>query len=192
MLCQVLVYRIPHSHQSSVQHKNSNRDNPTSYAQRLLSVTSQCIIFSSKKEHSLSKPLKSPLKFPSRLPKTPRGEEEEGEEGRGSSPFPPRPPPLVDLAQQLGLQDVLSLLVLLRSLVSLIVLPPNSSLALLAHNVPHNVSACRHVALARILLLDIDDGVEQICFAMLTAEVLKGCAGKRTRLVSLRLQNTFL
>jgi hypothetical protein len=27
---------------------------------------------------------------------------------------------------------------------------------------------------------------------MLTAEVLKGCAGKRTRLVSLRLQNTFL
>jgi len=171
MLCQVLVYRIPHSHQSSVQHKNSNRDNPTSYAQRLLSVTSQCIIFSSKRNIHSANPPKSPPHVSLTSSKTPRGEEEEGEEGRGSSPFPPRPPPLVDLAQQLGLQDVLSLLVLLRSLVSLIVLPPNGSLALLAHNVPHNVSTCCHVALAWLLLLDIDDGVEQICFAMLTAEV---------------------
>src|ERR1700761_379497 len=91
MLCQVLVYRIPHSHQSSVQHKNSNRDNPTSYAQRLLSVTSQCIIFSSKRNIHSATPLKSPLTFPSRPSKTPRwerGRRRREEGGQAHSPQP--------------------------------------------------------------------------------------------------------
>lgn len=79
---------------------------------------------------------------------------------------------LVHLTQQLLLQDVFALLVLLGALVRAIVLPPDHFFALPARYVPHYVSAGGHVALARLALLDVDDGVEEVGFAVLAAEVL--------------------
>lgn len=76
------------------------------------------------------------------------------------------------IAEQFCLQDIFPLLVLLRRLVSLIVLPPDRLLALLARNVANDVAAGRHVSLAWLSRVDIDHVVEQVCLTVLSAEIL--------------------
>lgn len=83
------------------------------------------------------------------------------------------PPLSADVAEQLGLEDELALLVLLAVLVRLVVLPADRLLALLAGNVAHDVAARRHVTLARLAGVDVDHVVEEIRLTMLTAEVLQ-------------------
>lgn len=87
------------------------------------------------------------------------------------------PPPLVihlaDVAEQLGLQDVLSLLVLLRALISFVILPAHCLLTLLAIDVAHDMPACRHRSFRGIALLNVDHAVEEVCFAMLATEILE-------------------
>ena len=78
----------------------------------------------------------------------------------------------VHIAKQLGLQDVLPLLVLLARLERLVVLPAHRLLALAARDVPHDVPARRHVTLAGVARRDVDDVVKEVCFAVLAAEVL--------------------
>jgi hypothetical protein len=75
-------------------------------------------------------------------------------------------------AQKLTLQDELALLVLLAGLISLVILPSDRLLALSAVNVAYDVAAGGHVALAGLRLCDVDDVIEEVRFAMLTAEVL--------------------
>jgi hypothetical protein len=77
-----------------------------------------------------------------------------------------------DLTQQFLLQDILSLLILLRALVRSIVLPPDNLSTLTTCNISNQVTAGGHVALAGLALLDVDDGVEEVGFAVLAAEVL--------------------
>ena len=74
--------------------------------------------------------------------------------------------------QQLRLQDVFPLLVLLIRLIRLIVLPSHRILALPARNIPHYVSASRHVAFCGFALGYIYDGVEEVGFAVLAPEAL--------------------
>ncbi len=79
---------------------------------------------------------------------------------------------LCHIAEQLSLQDVLSLLVLLSRLERLVILPAYRLVTLSAGNIPHNVSARSHVPLAGIARRDVDDIVEQVRLAMLASEVL--------------------
>lgn len=79
---------------------------------------------------------------------------------------------LADVAEQLGLEDELALLVFLARLVGLVVLPADRLLALLAGDVADDVAPRRHAALRRLARVDVDDRVEQVSFAVLTAEVL--------------------
>ena len=79
---------------------------------------------------------------------------------------------LVDLHKQFRLEYVLALFVFLRRFVSLIVLPTNRALALPARDVAHNVSAGCHASLVGVALDDVDDFLEEECFAVLAAEVL--------------------
>lgn len=67
---------------------------------------------------------------------------------------------LGDIAEQFSLEDKLALLILLRGFVCLVVFPANRLLALLASDVPDNVTSCRHVALARLACLNIHNTVE--------------------------------
>lgn len=78
----------------------------------------------------------------------------------------------IDRTQQLRLQDEFPLLVLLAGLVSLVILPPHGLLALLTNHIPHLVPAGGHVALDGFGLGGVDDGVEEVGFAVLTAEIL--------------------
>lgn len=80
---------------------------------------------------------------------------------------------LVHLAQQLGLENVLALLVLLRRLVRLVVLPADRVAAAAADYVAHHVPARRHIALGRVTRVDVDHRVEQVRLAMLAPEVLR-------------------
>ena len=80
---------------------------------------------------------------------------------------------LIHRTQQLRLQYELAFLVLLRLLVRLVVLPPDRLLALPAHYVPHDVPTRRHVAFVGVRLRDVHDGVEEVGFAVLAAEVLR-------------------
>jgi hypothetical protein len=80
--------------------------------------------------------------------------------------------PLIHLTQQLLLQNILILLILLRTLIRTIVLPAHHLAALATRNITHYMTASRHVALARFALLDIDDFVEEVGFAVLAAEIL--------------------
>ena len=80
---------------------------------------------------------------------------------------------LIHRTQQLRLQYEFAFLVLLRRLERLVVLPPHRLLALPAHDVPHNVPTRRHVAFVGVRLRNVDDGVEEVGFAMLAAEVLR-------------------
>lgn len=75
-------------------------------------------------------------------------------------------------AQQLRFQDKLALLVLLASLVRLVVFPADSLLALPAVDIADYVAASRHIALIWIRLGDVDDAIEQVCFAVLATKVL--------------------
>ena len=77
-----------------------------------------------------------------------------------------------DVAQQLGLEDKLALLVLLRRLKGLVVLPADRLLALVARDVADDVAAGGHVALIGVAGVDVDDAVEEVGLAVLAAEVL--------------------
>ena len=101
----------------------------------------------------------------------------------GHSPSPPspiyspvlsshNPHILVYRTQQLGLEYELPFLVLLARLERLVVLPAHRLLALPAHDVPHDMPSRRHVAFGGFGLRDVDDGVEEVGFAVLAAEVL--------------------
>ena len=74
--------------------------------------------------------------------------------------------------QELRLQDELALLVLLRSLVRLVILPPHRLFALSAVDIPYEVPPRRHVALHGFCLGDVYDGGEEVGFAVLAAEGL--------------------
>ena len=80
---------------------------------------------------------------------------------------------LIHRTQQLRLQYEFAFLVLLRRLVRLVVLPPHRLLALPAHYIPHDVPTRRHVAFAGVRLRNVHDGVEEVGFAVLAAEVLR-------------------
>ena len=71
-----------------------------------------------------------------------------------------RRPRSVDRTYQLGLQDKLPLLVLLRLLIRLVVFPPHRLLALPAADIPYHMSPGRHVALDGVGLRDVHDGSE--------------------------------
>ena len=78
----------------------------------------------------------------------------------------------VDVAEQLGFEDELALLVLFGGLVGFVILPAHGFLALAAGNVTHDVSACGHVTFAGLAWEDVHDIVEEKGLAMLTAKVL--------------------
>ena len=80
--------------------------------------------------------------------------------------------PSVDLAQQLRLQDVFPLLILLGCFIGLVVFPAHRLLALPTCDIPHHVPPGRHIPLHGFGLRDVDDGVEEIGFAVLAAEIL--------------------
>lgn len=87
--------------------------------------------------------------------------------------------PLRHVAQQLSLEDVLPLLVLLASLEGLVVLPADGLAALAARDVADDVAAGGHVALRRLALGDVDDGVEEVRLAVLATEVLRDATSVR-------------
>lgn len=70
------------------------------------------------------------------------------------------------------LEDELALLVLLVGFKGLVILPANRFLALPARDVADNMATRRHVALAGLARLDVDDAVEKVGLAVLAAEVL--------------------
>lgn len=76
------------------------------------------------------------------------------------------------MAQQLGFQDVFALLVLLTALECLVILPSNCLVALLTCNVTHDMASSSHVPLGGLTLNHVDNGIEEVGFAMLAAEVL--------------------
>jgi len=76
-----------------------------------------------------------------------------------------------DVDEQFRFQDKLALLVLFAHLVRLIVLPAHDFLALSAANVADDVAARRHITLHRVRLLGVDNGREEVRFAMLASEV---------------------
>lgn len=77
-----------------------------------------------------------------------------------------------DIAEQFCLENELAFLVLLRSLVRLVVFPAHRLFALLAGDVPYDMAASRHVTIVWLAHVDVDDAVEQVGLAMLSAEVL--------------------
>lgn len=78
----------------------------------------------------------------------------------------------VDIAEQLRFQDVLANFVVLSRFVSLVILPPDDFLALLAADIPDNVLSCRHISIAGLTSDYVDHGVEQERLAVLTSKVL--------------------
>lgn len=85
-----------------------------------------------------------------------------------------------DRTQELRLEDIFALLVLLAGLVCLVILPADRLFALSAVYVTYYVASGRHVALVWVRFGDVYDLVEEICLAVLTAEVLMGCQSWRT------------
>lgn len=81
---------------------------------------------------------------------------------------------LGDDAQQLRLEDELALLVFLARLVRLVVLPPDTSIAAAAVDVPHDMPAGGHITFVRFGAVDVDDVVEEVGLTVLAAEVLAG------------------
>ena len=79
---------------------------------------------------------------------------------------------LCNLAQQLGFQDVFALLVLLTTLESLVILPSNGLVALLTRNISHDMTSSGHVSLGGLTLNHVDNGIEEVGFTVLAAEVL--------------------
>lgn len=80
---------------------------------------------------------------------------------------------LCDIAKQLYLEDVLPLLVLLGRLKRLVVLPAHRLMALTTCNIAHDMIARGHLSGRRFTSHDIDDVAEEVCFAVLTTEVLR-------------------
>ena len=78
-----------------------------------------------------------------------------------------------DLTEQLLLENVLSLLVLLRALIGAVVLPAHDLAALTAGDISHHMTSGRHIAFSCFALLDVDARVEEVCFAVLAAEILQ-------------------
>jgi hypothetical protein len=76
------------------------------------------------------------------------------------------------LTQQLSFQDVFAFLVLLTTLECFVILPSNCFVALLTRNVSHDVASGGHVPLSWFTLNHVDNGIEKVGFAVLTAEVL--------------------
>lgn len=83
-----------------------------------------------------------------------------------------RVPSSGDGAQKLFLQDELALLVLFTGFIRLIVFPADGLLALAAVDVAYYVTSRSHIALVGVRLGDVDDGIEEVRLAVLTAEVL--------------------
>lgn len=81
--------------------------------------------------------------------------------------------------EELLFQDKFALLVLLAALVCLVVLPSYRFLALSAGDITHNVSAGCHAAFNSFTLCDVDDIIEEVCFAMLASEVLDHHTGQQ-------------
>lgn len=79
---------------------------------------------------------------------------------------------LCNLAEQLGFQYVFALLVLLTTLECLVILPSNCLVALFTRNVSHDVASGGHVPFSGLTLNHVDNGIEEVGFAMLAAEVL--------------------
>jgi len=82
-------------------------------------------------------------------------------------------------AKELSLKDELALLIPLGRLVRLVVLPADNLATDAARDVAHNMAARRHGSLGRFARLDVDYRVEEVRFAMLTAEVLFDSRGAR-------------
>ena len=82
------------------------------------------------------------------------------------------PSNLKNLTQQLGLQNEFILLVFLRLLIRLVVLPSDARGTLFAANVAHNVFPRGHVSFDGFVAEDVDDGGEEVGFAVLAAEIL--------------------
>jgi len=82
-----------------------------------------------------------------------------------------RVPSSGDGAQKLFLQDELALLVLFTGFIRLIVFPADGLLALAAVDVAYYVTSRSHIALVGVRLGDVDDGIEEVRLAVLTAEV---------------------
>ena len=76
------------------------------------------------------------------------------------------------LTHQFHLQYHHALLVLLAGLVSLIVLPADGLVALLAGDVADDVAAGGHAALGGLAGLEVHHAVEQVRLPVLTAEIL--------------------
>jgi hypothetical protein len=74
--------------------------------------------------------------------------------------------------EKLFFEDKLALLVFLTALVCLVVLPSYRFLALSAGDITHDVPTGCHAALYSIALRDVDDVIEEVCFAVLASEVL--------------------
>jgi hypothetical protein len=79
------------------------------------------------------------------------------------------------LTKQLLLQNKLPLLVFLCTLVRAIVLPAHNFFALPAVDVTYYVASRCHVAFVRVGGEGVDDGVEEVGFAVLAAEILGEC-----------------
>jgi hypothetical protein len=84
----------------------------------------------------------------------------------------PRRPYSINHAEQFRLQDVLPLFVFLALLERLVIFPSHGLLALPANNISDKMPARGHIAFHSFSLCDVDDGVEEVGFAMLAAEVL--------------------
>jgi len=78
---------------------------------------------------------------------------------------------LSNIAKQLGLKNKLPLLILLTTLKRLIVLPAHRLVTLPTTNIPHDMSARRHVSLGGFAGGDVHDVVEEVGFAVLAAEI---------------------
>lgn len=81
---------------------------------------------------------------------------------------------LVYHAEQLSFQNKLPFFVFFTRLVRLVVLPPNCLFTLPANDVPDHMPTSRHAAFHSFSLVNIDDVVEQIGFAVLTTKILPG------------------
>lgn len=80
-------------------------------------------------------------------------------------------PGSIHITKQLLLQNIFSLFVLLRALVSAVVFPAHDLFALTTADVADDVSACGHVAFGGFALEGVYDGVEEVGFAVLAAEI---------------------
>lgn len=78
---------------------------------------------------------------------------------------------LRDSTKQFTLKDKFPLLILLTGLIRLVILPAHTLIALLAVDVPHNVSPGSHIPLRCLACPCVDHRAEEVCLAMLATEV---------------------